>query len=80
MHGGAPVKGPYTWTAQHNGAPGSADIVSVKRTAIREMRRAVKQLGEGATGDVRDASGSLVRQVEAYRTAGGAVKVRELEL
>ena len=78
------MKGPYTWTASIGGAPGQGDIVSVKRDAIRDVRRAVKALGVvdqvGARGEMRDRDGDLVRQVEAYRTPGGAVKVRELEL
>lgn len=74
------MRGPYTWTAQVNGAPGSADIESVKRVAIRKMRRAVKKLGDEATGDVRDQAGSLVKQVKAVRSQWGTIKVRDLEL
>lgn len=73
------MKGPYTY-AVHNGAGGQSDIVPRKRVAIREMRRATKTLGDGARGEVRDLAGSLVKQVEAYATSGGAVKLRDLEL
>lgn len=73
------MNGPYTYTATF-GATVKTGAHKVKRLAIRTMRFTTKQLGESAVGEVRDADGQLVRQVEAYTTQGGAVKVRDLEL
>lgn len=90
------MKGPYTFTvslavSQQTGPVRLADMVrtganSVKRLATREMRRTVKDMGVGpdgidrAKGEVRDGDGNLVKQVEAYQTRSGAIKVRDLEL
>jgi hypothetical protein len=77
------MKGPYTFTVSL-AATVQTGADSVKRFCIRKMCRTVKWLGvvdeDRAHGEVRDGDGNLVKQVEAYRTSGGAVKVRDVEL
>lgn len=81
------MNGPYGWTVSLGATVVDSGAHAVKRQARRAMRRAVKEKGvlpdEGgevrAKGDLRDSDGELVSQVEAYVTAGGAVKVRDLE-
>lgn len=78
------MKGPYAITATL-GKSSLAGGDTVKREAIRKCRRLTKKLGvtpDGtrATGNVVDADEDLVRQVEAYRTPSGTVKVRDVEI
>lgn len=79
------MKGPYTWkvvlaeTAETGAGRDKRDI-------IRDMRRSAKALGvspdgeDKATGEVRDGSGQLVKQVIAYRSRWGNIRLRDLEL
>jgi hypothetical protein len=79
------MKGPYTYRVSlaETAVTGAERI---KRIAVRLMRAATKQLGvspdgqDKAQGEVRDESNRLLKQVEAYRTPGGAIKLRDLEL
>lgn len=78
------MKGPYTITATL-GETAHTGVEAVKREAIRVCRRLTKNLGvlpDGTrtVGDVKDADAQLVRQVEAYRTPSGTVKVRDVEI
>jgi hypothetical protein len=73
------MKGPYAVSVVF-GTSGASNVEPRKRIAIRLMRASTKQFGEGAQGEVRDGDGQLVKQVAAYRTQGGAVKLRDLEL
>jgi hypothetical protein len=73
------MNGPYSIIVTE-GDTKRTSVEHNKRAAIAKCKRLVRGSTDGAKGDVRDYANQLVKQVEAYRTATGALKVRDLEL